>query len=35
MDGYYTTSSCSGRVQVYASRLPGMKFDMVTLGKWH
>jgi tRNA wybutosine-synthesizing protein 3 len=31
----YTTSSCSGRIQLYEARAPGEKFDMVSLGKWH
>jgi len=35
MDSYYTTSSCSGRIQVYASRIPGRKFKIKTIGKWH
>lgn len=34
-DDYYTTSSCSGRIQVYASRIPGKKFEIKTIGKWH
>jgi len=34
-EDYYTTSSCSGRIQVYASRIPGKKFEMKTVGKWH
>jgi tRNA wybutosine-synthesizing protein 3 len=32
---YYTTSSCSGRVQLAATRLPGEKRRMVVLAKWH
>ncbi len=32
---YYTTSSCSGRIQVKACRLPGDKFEMVVVAKWH
>jgi len=32
---YYTTSSCSGRIQVYASKIPGRKFEIKTIGKWH
>jgi len=31
----YTTSSCSGRIQLYEARVPGEKFDMINLGKWH
>ncbi|MDK2372621.1 MAG: hypothetical protein QI197_04515 [Candidatus Korarchaeota archaeon] len=31
----FTTSSCSGRIQVYAASEPGEKFGMRTLGKWH
>lgn len=31
----YTTSSCSGRIQLYEAQLPGEKFSMRTLGKWH
>ncbi len=31
----YTTSSCSGRVQLAATRLPGEKRRMVVLAKWH
>ncbi|MCC6029371.1 MAG: hypothetical protein LM591_04465 [Candidatus Korarchaeum sp.] len=31
----YTTSSCSGRIQLYEARAPGEKFGMVSLGKWH
>ena len=34
-DDYYTTSSCSGRIQIYASKLPGKKFEIKTLRKWH
>ena len=34
--GYaFTTSSCSGRIQLYQAELPGSKFEMKTLGKWH
>ena len=32
---YYTTSSCSGRIQVKACRLPGDKFEMIVVAKWH
>jgi len=32
---YYTTSSCSGRIQLAATRLPGEKFRMVVVAKWH
>lgn len=32
---YYTTSSCSGRVQLAATALPGEKHRMVVLAKWH
>ncbi len=31
----FTTSSCSGRIQLYEAKLPGSKFDMRTTGKWH
>ncbi|MEM3480909.1 MAG: hypothetical protein QXJ39_04530 [Candidatus Korarchaeum sp.] len=31
----YTTSSCSGRIQLYEAELPGEKFSMRGLGKWH
>lgn len=31
----YTTSSCSGRIQVAASHLPGDKGIMRILAKWH
>ncbi|MCS7102704.1 MAG: hypothetical protein NZ992_02340 [Candidatus Korarchaeum sp.] len=31
----YTTSSCSGRVQLYEAELPGEKFSMRSLRKWH
>ncbi len=31
----FTTSSCSGRIQLYEAELPGSKFNMRTLGKWH
>ncbi len=31
----FTTSSCSGRIQVYAATEPGEKFTLRTLGKWH
>ncbi|MEM1508873.1 MAG: hypothetical protein QXY49_03185 [Thermofilaceae archaeon] len=32
---YYTTSSCSGRIQVSASETPGEKGIMVVVAKWH
>lgn len=32
---YYTTSSCSGRIQVSASETPGEKGVMVVVAKWH
>ncbi|MEM1521482.1 MAG: hypothetical protein QXG48_01075 [Thermofilaceae archaeon] len=32
---YYTTSSCSGRIQLAATRLPGEKFRMLVIAKWH
>jgi len=35
LNEYYTTSSCSGRIQVVASELPGEKGLMRTLAKWH
>lgn len=35
IDCYYTTSSCSGRIQISACRLPGDKFSLITLAKWH
>jgi len=31
----FTTSSCSGRIQLYEAELPGMKFELRTVGKWH
>lgn len=31
----FTTSSCSGRIQLYEASEPGEKFEMKTLGKWH
>jgi len=31
----YTTSSCSGRIQLAATRLPGEKTRMVVVAKWH
>lgn len=34
-EDYFTTSSCSGRIQLAATHLPGEKFTMVVLGKWH
>lgn len=35
LDEYYTTSSCSGRIQIYEAKLPGLKFSIKMLGKWH
>jgi len=35
LDEYYTTSSCSGRIQITAAKLPGDKFNLITLAKWH
>ena len=35
LDNYYTTSSCSGRIQITANYLPGEKFSLITLAKWH
>ena len=35
LEDYYTTSSCSGRIQVAASHLPGEKFRMIVVAKWH
>ncbi len=35
LDYAFTTSSCSGRIQVYAAREPGDKFGLKTMGKWH
>ena len=32
---YYTTSSCSGRIQVASTRIPGEKFKMIVIAKWH
>ncbi len=32
---YYTTSSCSGRIQLASTRLPGEKFRMRVVAKWH
>ena len=32
---YYTTSSCSGRIQVIEARMPGDKYSIRVLGKWH
>lgn len=32
---YYTTSSCSGRIQLAVTELPGGKFRMLVLAKWH
>jgi len=34
-DRFYTTSSCSGRIQINSYRLPGDKFDIVVVAKWH
>ncbi len=31
----FTTSSCSGRIQLYEADMPGEKFELRTLGKWH
>ncbi len=31
----FTTSSCSGRIQLYEADMPGEKFELKTLGKWH
>ncbi len=35
LDYAFTTSSCSGRIQLYEAPIPGSKFNMRTLGKWH
>ncbi len=35
LDNYYTTSSCSGRIQITVNYLPGEKFSLITLAKWH
>ena len=35
LEDFYTTSSCSGRIQITANRLPGDKFSLITLAKWH
>lgn len=35
MRDYYTTSSCSGRAQLAATKLPGEKGAMLVLAKWH
>ena len=35
LENFYTTSSCSGRIQVYCAELPGDKFGLKTLVKWH
>lgn len=35
LQGYYSTSSCSGRIQLAATHLPGEKFKMIVLSKWH
>ena len=32
---YYTTSSCSGRIQCSSSHIPGLKGEMDIIGKWH
>jgi len=34
-ESYYTTSSCSGRIQVIAGRHPGEKGRLRVLAKWH
>ena len=34
-DEYYTTSSCSGRIQITLNKLPGDKHDIITVAKWH
>lgn len=34
-EDYYTTSSCSGRIQLAATYLPGEKFRMLVIAKWH
>ncbi len=31
----FTTSSCSGRIQLYETELPGTKFGLRTVKKWH
>ncbi len=31
----FTTSSCSGRIQLYKADMPGEKFELETLSKWH
>jgi len=32
---YYTTSSCSGRIQITLNKLPGDKHNIITVAKWH
>ena len=32
---YYTTSSCSGRIQLAEAEWPGDKFNMKVVAKWH
>ncbi|OYT62075.1 MAG: hypothetical protein B6U69_02445 [Thermofilum sp. ex4484_15] len=32
---YYTTSSCSGRIELTVAKWPGDKFGMKVVGKWH
>lgn len=31
----FTTSSCSGRIQLYCANLPGDKFNLINIVKWH
>lgn len=31
----FTTSSCSGRIQLYSASLPGDKFNLINIVKWH
>lgn len=35
LDAYYTTSSCSGRIQLASTLLPGEKTKMKVIAKWH
>lgn len=35
LDRYYTTSSCSGRIQIAEVKYPWRKTEYVILGKWH
>ncbi len=35
LEDYYTTSSCSGRIQIAEVRYPWEKWDYRVLGKWH